>query len=1037
MREKEQLAELPPHLASKFIDTMPICFSYWDENLNAVYCNQAYIALFNLKSPDEYKLRHREFSPKFQPNGQTSFELGHMYISTTLEKGQCRFEWLHQNLSGELIPTEVTLLKSIHNNKPHISCYLRDMRDDIANKNIIQSGKKHKQFLLDTMPLATQTWSKDFKLVECSRETLHMFDLESEQEFFDNFNKLSPELQPSGERSLEKIETILKEVFEIGYSRFDWTHMNLKGELIPCDVTLVRGEQNGEPVMQAYLVDLRKHYENIKKLRTAEQHTKLLLDTCPLGTLIWDKDFKLIGSNKAIAKIFGLQEDFEFIDNFLDLIPEFQPDGVVSLERMFGLLQDCLENGTAQTYWIGQKLDKTPIPTEVSLARVEHDGQYMIAGYIKDLSELEESLQKAQAAEEFSEAMLNGLPLAISIQDSTFKRIDCNNTMVELFGFNDKQDAIENSIKMMPLLQPNGEDSFELSRKKYLEVWEKGEINFEVTAQHVNGTPIPVDIKLIRSVVNDKDIIIAYILDLRDTKANIKKLQEAEARVQVVIDSSPLCINTFDKNGKLVDCNDAAWKIFGLKSKSDFLQNFYKLFPEKQPDGRPSIAMIRDALDKALECGQCRLKATSKTIQGEIIPCDVTLISTTINGEKSILSYVQDLREINIALKKAHKATQAAERSAKAKSEFLANMSHEIRTPMNGILGLLHILSRTNLNATQKDYLEKTALSANNLLRIINDILDFSKIEAGKLEIEETQFKLHDVCQELEDLFIPQIEEKKLKYILNEGEFSNTTIIGDPTRLKQVLINLIGNAIKFTNQGSITLDIEATVQKLDELHCTFIISDTGIGLTKAQSSNLFLAFTQADASVTRKYGGTGLGLTISKSIVEMMQGKIWVESSKGKGSKFSFTAVFKLQLAEDKPHANANTVSTEPTFNKAHLLLVEDNDINQIIAEELLTSVGYTLDIANNGLEAIKMLDKKNYDLVFMDIQMPVMDGLTAAKKIRNIDKFKNLTIIAMSAHAMSGDKEISLAHGMNDHITKPISPALLYSTLDFWLNKK
>ncbi len=463
------------------------------------------------------------------------------------------------------------------------------------------------------------------------------------------------------------------------------------------------------------------------------------------------------------------------------------------------------------------------------------------------------------------------------------------------------------------------------------------------------------------------------------------------------------------------------------------------LFPEFQPDGKKSAHMVKDALLEAMQEGSARVQAMSQTMQGEQVPCDVKLARTIIGDEAMIISYVLDLREINAAIDKAEKATAAAEKSAQAKSEFLANMSHEIRTPMNGILGLLHILSHTELNSVQKGYVDKTVLSANNLLRIINDILDFSKIEAGKLEIEKIPFSIHEVCDEIKSLFAPKLTEKSLACNICEGEYSNITLLGDPIRLKQVLINLIGNAIKFTHDGYISLTVKATKNDNQQLHCTFQIEDSGIGLSKGEMSRLFAAFSQADTSVTRKYGGTGLGLIISKRIVEMMQGSIWVNSSPGKGSNFTFTTIF--QIADEQElinNFNAIEVPQAEQMNRsAHLLLVEDNNINQIIAEELLKSVGYTLDIAQNGQEALDLLEKNKYDLVLMDIQMPVMDGLTATKTIRTQAKYASLPIIAMSAHAMTGDREISLGHGMNEHITKPIDPKILYSTLDYWLKRQ
>ncbi len=1032
-------AHLPPELASDFIDSMPICFSFWNANLEAIYCNKAYIDLFGLKNVDEYRLRHRDFSPEFQPNGQKSAELGMQYIKQAFDEGRSKFNWTHQKPNGELISTEVTMMKVMHNGEKYLSCYLRDLTYDLASEKKIAYSNAQIQFMLDTMPLATQTWSQDHTLLDCSLECVRLFECKDEQDFINNFHSTIPEFQPDGQVSTDIITKLLNEAFENGYAQTEWVHINLKNEPIPCDIRIIRGTLSGEPIVIVYIQDLRTHYEQVEKLRTAETYNKLLLDASPLGTLIWDENYNLVGSNKAIAIMFGLDQDHEFIDHFLELIPEHQPDGSNSLEKMHQHLRDGFAGQAVKVYWVGQDLNKIPIPTEVTTVRVILDNKYMLAVYVKDLRELEDSRKKIQAAEQFTQAMLNGVPLAISIWNNEFKALDCNEATLKLFGFTSKKEFFKNSSLCMPEFQPDGSNSYLLSRQKFTEAWETGEITFEVMAQDYHKKTIPLEITLMRSIADGRDIIISYMRDLTDIKASIKLIQDAEERSMAVLNSVPLCINMFNKNGVLVDCNRVGWELFGYENKQAFFDNFTKLFAEFQPDGRRSEEMVRVALMEALEHGSARVQSIAYTNQGVEIPCDVKLSRVIIHDEPMIISYVQDLREINAALDKANTATKAAEKSAQVKSEFLANMSHEIRTPMNGILGLLHILSHTDLKDKQKEYVEKSLLSANNLLRIINDILDFSKIEAGKLEIECIPFTLHEICDEIQSLFMPKMLEKNLECNINVNNFMTTNIIGDPIRLKQVLINLIGNAIKFTHEGKISLAIEAHEYDEQHLHCTFHINDSGIGLSKNEISNLFEAFSQADTSVTRKYGGTGLGLIISKRIVELMQGKIWVESIPGKGSTFSFTAKFKL-ADQDSPVNQVNSLEVpniEQMNRHAHILLVEDNNINQIIAEELLKCVGYTLDIAQNGQEAIDMLDKKHYDLVLMDIQMPVMDGLTATKNIRKNPKFASLPIIAMSAHAMAGDKEVSIANGMNEHITKPIDPNILYNTIDYWLSNK
>ncbi len=1034
------LSNLPPSLASEFLDTMPICFSYWNSNLDTLYCNKAYITLFDLKSQDEYIRRHRELSPTYQPDGQLSSTLGYSYINKAFEEGRCSFNWTHQKFDGELIPSEVTLVRVIHNGERFLSCYLRDLREAVAHEKAVQRSNKQKQFILDTMPLVTEIWSKEHKLIDCSMEVTRMFGLNNEQEFFDNFEKLIPTHQPNGVRSLDVIDQMLTEAFTNGHARLEWMYQTLQGEEIPCDVTLIRSDIGDEPNVFAYTFDLRGHYEHIAKLHAMENRTRILLDANPFGTLIWDKDCNLVDSNQSIATMFSLDSAQDFIDNFFSLIPELQPDQTNSLKKMYSVLSEALTHGTAKTYWVGQSLDKTPIPTEVNLVRVLHNNEYMIVGYIKDLREIESSRKKIQAVEKFTSAILSSVPLGISIWNKNFERIDCNESIVHLFKYDSKEEFLSSSFKCVPEFQPDGSNSMEFLRKQFTTAWQdNSKVIFEVMMRDKNMNPLPLQIKFIRTQANGEDILISYSRDLSDIKASIKAIQDAEERVQTVLNKAPLCINLFDEQGNLVDCNQAGWSLFGFDNKQGFIDGMHLLFPEFQPDGRRSEVMVQDSLMRALQEGHFRIQTVANTISGEVIPCDVILESAVINGKDMVISFVQDLREINAALEQAHNATKAAEKSARAKSDFLANMSHEIRTPMNGILGLLHILSHTELNGTQKDYVAKSLLSANNLLRIINDILDFSKIDAGKLEIERIPFTIHEICDELQSLFMPKVKEKSLACCMHEGCFSTTTILGDPVRLKQVLLNLIGNAIKFTHQGEVSFHVEANVVDDKELHCTFSVRDTGIGLNQEQLDKLFSAFTQADASVTRQYGGTGLGLIISKRIVEMMRGKIWAESVIGQGSTFNFTAIFDLPCSDEVDNTihTLEVPSKEQIRRNAHLLLVEDNEINQIIAEELLKSVGYTLDIANNGQEALALLDKKHYDLVLMDIQMPIMDGLTAASKIRENKKYASLPIIAMSAHAMIGHRETSLKHGMNEHITKPIAPATLYSTLDYWLNRK
>ena len=771
------------------------------------------------------------------------------------------------------------------------------------------------------------------------------------------------------------------------------------------------------------IVILKREQKERRKaeLWASEQRLTLMVEQSPLAVIEWNLDFQVTKWNLAAEKMFGFTAKEAIGRHAVDLIvPE-------NVRPIVAQVWQKLIDQKGGTFSINDNVRKDGLTITCewhNTGLINPQGKVLgVLSVIQDITERKQAEQEIANQKAYLEQLFEASTEAIAFinEDGLVNRI--NSQFSSIFGYS-ADELIGKSLDET-IIPPTHRDE---GRTVTDEIKTGKHIFLETVRQRKDGSLLDVSITGMPVVIEGKSTgIYAIYRDISSQKEAEQEISVQKAYLEQLFEASTEAIAFINENDHVERINSQFTAIFGFSPDEVVGRSLDDTIipPSRHEEGKSVKAEIKR--------GRHIFQETVRQHKdGRLLDVSITGMPISIEGKDAgVYAIYRDISNRKQAEEELKKAKEAAEEATQAKSSFLANMSHEIRTPMNAIIGLSHLAMETELTPQQFDYQKKIHTSANSLLRLIDDILDFSKIEAGKLELEKNIFSLEEVLARVSSIINVESSEKGIDFSLHIQDTIPDNLVGDALRLEQVLLNLTANAIKFTSQGEVFVAVEVVGESEQEVDLRFIVNDTGIGMSAEQIEQLFQPFHQADLSITRQYGGTGLGLAICRRLLDMMGSEIRVESSPGAGSRFSFRVRFgKAECDAPEVMAGISKERARELLTDRRILLVEDNDTNLQVARELLEQVGLEVVAATNGLEAVTLAAEEKFDGILMDLQMPVMDGLTATREIRKGPSPGDLPILAMTANAMAAAREECLAAGMNDHIAKPIKPAILYETL-------
>lgn len=944
--------------------------------------------------------------------------------------------WRHRVKDGRVISVEVTSHELEFRGKAAALVVAQDVTERKRQQEALRESEERFRSVFENATVGFYRTTPDGRILMANPALVNMLKFPSLESLmarnlaeWDSFYPRQPR-----EDFVTRIEQAGEIIgYENMWTRFDGTHVHIRES-----ARGIRGEDGSILYYDGVVEDITERKAAEEALKQNENRLRAIFESTSVGILIASVDGRIQEANPTFQRMLGHTEQELRQLTFLDITEDL--DRPRSIQLAQELLSGEIDQIALEKRYRRKDGSTLWASSSIALVRDADGAPRFFAAVAEDIT----ARKFAEAALAESEAqfrlLLDSTAEAIIGVDRNGDLIFANQASLKLLAYSNLAEVLGKNVHDLVHYAYHDGRPYPADECKITHPVKRNGDNHNDNEVfwRADGTSIPVE-WWSHPMLKDGEQVGAVVafMDITERKKAEEALRSSEQRLRSMIARNVASILRVRLDGQIIDCNEPFVRMLKYGSREELLRlNVTEIYAE--PGEREPIL---EQLRQSGEIVSTEISLRNKEGEQLWAVGNCSLIEDEHSGEQIIETSLIDITSRKEAEIATLKAKEAAEDASRAKSEFLANMSHEIRTPMNGILGMAGLLLDTGLDQDQHEYVSMVKSSADSLMTIINDVLDFSKIEARKMVLETIGFSLHNCVEEAVGSLAYRAAEKGLDITRRIDPGLPEMLSGDPVRLRQILLNLLGNAIKFTDRGEVTLTVEKAVADNMEskaasgnvmaLH--FSVTDTGIGIPKEKQGVIFESFAQADSSSTRKYGGTGLGLTIASQLVQMMGGRIWLESEPGKGSIFHFTAVF--DLAPEIARANGVELPQSAGFgnHRLNVLLAEDNEVNRKLAVRLLEKRGCSVVCAMNGLEALAAIEKQAFDLVLMDVQMPEINGYEATGCIREKERItgQHLPIIAMTAHAMTGDRERCLEAGMDGYVSKPIRSENLFNTIE------